>query len=458
LFLCIIGAFVGSGVAVLRRQMRQLAWLNEHDARTGLLSHAGLMMALQARLVDSSLPPTALIVVIQLCNLLDIQNAFGPEFGDALLQRICERGRELVADEFPIALIQPDRLAVMLPGGPDTQKLRDGMEARLREPYDVEGVKAYVDFAVGGAVFPDHADTPRELLQKASIAMHLAATQKVPSFLYDRRVDKTSRDNLVLLGMVPAALISKEFEIWHQAKVSLATGGVIGSEALLRWRHPERGLIPPGLFIPFVEASPLIDHLTHWVIGESLGHKAGWAARGSTMTVSINLSGRNLHNRSLVRVLLDTVSEHGIVPEEVDLEITESAVMHDFDHCAALIGILRDEGFRVSIDDFGTGQSSLAYLKRLPVTALKIDQAFVRNLATDPADQKIARAIVDLARALGLRSIAEGVEDEEAATILRDLGCDYAQGYLFQRPCPNDEFVAWVEGRALVAPVEGDRR
>jgi predicted signal transduction protein with EAL and GGDEF domain len=434
--------------------MRQLEWLHEHDEKTGLLSQAGLMSALQTEMTGEAPTGDRLVVIAQLTNYLDIQNAFGAEFATDLLHRICARGREVLPDEHPMALIQPDRLAVLLePRG--SEALRDRLEARLREPYDVDGVLVYVDFSFGAASFPTHAGTAEELLQKASIAMHMAWKSQTPALLYDSSTDVSSRENLVLLGLVPAALVSDEFEIWHQAKIDLASGRVSATEALLRWRQPSRGLIPPDMFIPFVEESPLIDDLTHWVIAEALAHKAGWDAQGRSLGVAVNLSVRNLHDRSLVEVLLATVNEHGIRPEEVDLEVTESAVMYDFDHCAALVGRLRDHGFNVSIDDFGTGHSSLAYLKRLPVTSLKIDQAFVRNLATDPADQTIARTIVDLAASLGLRSIAEGVEDEGSAILLRDMGCDYAQGYFFHRPCPNVELVEWIDAGGPVVAGSG---
>jgi EAL domain-containing protein (putative c-di-GMP-specific phosphodiesterase class I) len=179
---------------------------------------------------------------------------------------------------------------------------------------------------------------------------------------------------------------------------------------------------------------------------------AAWTSDGHDINVSINLSVRNLHDRSLFDTLRDAVSEYGLSPERIDLEITESSLMDDVDYCSALIGQLRDRGYSVSIDDFGTGHASLAYLKHLPVTTVKIDQAFVRDLATNVDDQTITRAIVEMATALRLRCVAEGIEDEESAELLRDWGCDYGQGFLFHRPCPSDDFLALMD-KSVAAPI-----
>jgi predicted signal transduction protein with EAL and GGDEF domain len=443
-FFSLVGGIVGVGAGTLRKQLQALDWLNEHDARTGLLDRTGLLNLLRRVTERDGARP--LLIVVQINNLLDIQNTLGVSFGEKLLRQITERGRALVPADVPIALIQPDRLALVFRHGPETRQQRAEIEARVRDPYQVDDVPVHVDFAFGAAEFPKHASTVEELLQKASIAMHTAILRKRPFYLYDSRSDLTSRDNLLLLGMIPAALANKELAIWHQAKFSLATGRVSGTEALLRWVHPQLGLIPPGAFIPQAEESTLINNLTQWVISAGLSDKAAWAARGQSMGIAINLSVRNLRDRALLDTLHETVSCHGIDPQQVELEITESAVMDDFEYCGQLISRLRDRGYRVSIDDFGTGHSSLAYLKKLPVCSLKIDQTFVRKLAHDASDQKIVRAILDLARSLDLESVAEGVEDDAALALLREWGCTYAQGFGLHRPAPYDSLLAWLEG------------
>ncbi len=443
-FFCLIGGFVGIGVSTLRRQLAILDWLNEHDARTGLLDRAGLLNALQ-RMIEESGGAQPFLIVMQLNNFLDIQNTFGSAFADELLKQVCARGRSLLPADVPMAVIQPDRLAAAFKSGAQSQQMIEEMEARVRPPYMIDGVPIHVDFAVGAAEFATHAQTAEELVQKASIAMHTAATRMRPFYLYESATDLTSRQNLILLGQIPAALAHDEFVVWHQAKVSLATGRICGSEALLRWQHPERGLVMPCDFIPQAEESVLINNLTEWVIKAALADLAAWQARGHSLSVAINLSVRNLRDGTLFETLDETVSRHAIDPRFVELEITESAIMDDFEYCAQLVSRLRARGYQVLIDDFGTGHSSLAYLKNLPVCAIKIDQSFVRRLAHDVNDQKIVRTILALAKALDLETVAEGIEDARTLALLREWGCTFGQGFHIQRPAPNADFVEWIE-------------
>ena len=448
-FFCTVGGIVGIGASTLRGQLKLLDWLTEHDAGTGLLNLAGFRKAQREATGRDGAQAERMVVVAQIKNLLDIQTTFGARFSEKLLEQICERGRTIVPASMPLALIQRDRLALAFPNDVETTQLAKDIEAQLRSPYQVDGLPVYVDFAVGAAKLPQHAPTFEDVLQKAKIAMHTAVTRNLPFVFYDSVADHTSRENLELLGMIPSALANGEFAVWHQAKLQLAAGRIAGTEALLRWRHPQRGLIPPGAFIPHAEETPLIDDITKWVIGAALADKAAWNARGHALGVAINISVHNLHERSLLRTLQETMTRYRIDPQEVELEITESAVMDDFEYCAALMGRLRDQGFRVSIDDFGTGHSSLAYLKKLPVCALKIDQAFIRDLASDTVGQKIVRTILDLTRSLNLESVAEGVEDETALALLREWGCDYAQGYAVHRPAPRDELLTWLDGQRM---------
>ncbi len=446
-FFCLIGGFVGIGVDMLRRQLAILDWLNEHDARTGLLDRTGLLNALQRMVGQEGDGAQLFLIVIQLNNFLDIQNTFGSGFAEELLKQICARSRSVLSPEVPMAVIQPDRLAAAFRSNAELQHALGEFEARVRPPYVIDGVPIHVDFAVGAAEYATHARTAEELLQKASIAMHTATTRMRPFYLYESETDCTSRHNLILLGRIPAALAQNEFVIWHQAQMTLATGEIRGTEALLRWQHPGRGLIMPRDFIPQAEETVLINNLTHWVINAALSDLAAWKARGHSLSVAINLSVRNLRDRSLFRTLDETVSRYGIDPRCVELEITESAVMDDFAYCAQLVSNLRAHGYRVLIDDFGTGHSSLAYLKNLPVCGIKIDQSFVRRLAHDVNDQEIVRTILGLAKALGLETVAEGIEDRRALALLREQGCTIGQGFHLHRPAPSTGFLGWIEGQ-----------
>ncbi len=362
-FFCLIGGFVGVGVGTLRRHLATLDWLNEHDARTGLLDRTGLLNGLQHMIEQGAGREQPFLIVLQLNNFLDIQNTFGSAFAEELLKQICARGRCLLPPDVPMAVLQPDRLAVAFRSKQESWQLRVEMEVDFRAPYLVDGLPIHVDLVIGAAEFATHAHTAEELLQKASIAMHTAVKRMRPFHLYENASDLTSRDNLMLLGKIPAALTNNEFVIWHQAKVSLATGEICGTEALLRWQHPHRGMVMPGDFIPQAEKSTLVNDLTQWVIRAALADMAAWQARGHTLSVAINLSVRNLRDATLFDTLDETLALHAIDPRMVELEITESAVMDDFDFCAQLVARLCERGYRVSLDDFGVGHSSLAYLR-----------------------------------------------------------------------------------------------
>lgn len=444
IFFVLVGALTGAGAQLLRRHLRELEWLHEHHADTGLLNLTGLMREL-ARLMRSVVPGEKLVIsVTQFNNFLEIQNTFGAAFGTRLLGLVVDRAQALLPEGSLIALVQPDRLATVVCGEDRARELKGRIDAAIRESYVVDGVPIHLEAAIGAAHYPTHADRPEDLVQKASIAMHWAASSRTAVAVYDESNDRTSRDNLILLGALPDAIGREVLRIWHQAKVELCSGRPHGTEALLRWAHPDRGLVPPGAFIPQLEETSLINPVTQWVIGAALRDAASWRVAGYPLRVAINLSVRNLGDRMLLDVLDRQTAANAIEPCDVELEITESAVMADPDNCIRLVAKLRERGYRVAIDDFGVGQSSLGYLQKLQVSVLKIDQAFVRTLADDFNNQKIVRSILHLADSLGLETVAEGVEDMRAADLLRGWGCTYAQGYGFHRPAPSAELMGWL--------------
>jgi len=447
LVFCVVGGTVGGGADTLRRQLKELYWLTEHDAESGMLGRSGLLKALKQIVADGTMGRELSVVVVNMNNYLEIQNTFGLDFSEKLLKSISERWTRAVPPKMPIAMIQPDRLSVVFPDTAEAQSLRADIEKAMRAPYLIDEVPVYVDFAIGAARYPSHAKDAEELLQKAGIAMHTAVTRGQPFVLYDIANDRTSRENLILIGSLPAAIANKELTVWHQAKFSVADGRVEGTEALLRWAHPQRGYVPPASFISRAEETALIDSIGQCVIRCALADLASLAAQGKNMSVAINMSARNFHDLTLLEFLHDTVLGHRIDPGRVEVEITESAVMNDFENCKRLVAWMRDRGYRVAIDDFGTGHASLSYLRRLPVTTLKIDQSFVKHMVTDEDDRKIVRTIVELTKAFGLQTVAEGIEDSAALPLLREWGCDYAQGFALHRPAPFPNLVNWMEGK-----------
>ena len=440
----IVGALIGGSASILRRQLKQMTWLQEHDPLTGLLNQNGLLQQLQD-MIDSGVHSKIIVAVTQLRNLLEIQNTFGAQFCDRLLPLVTDRKRRNLPPGSLMAMIQYDRFAVVITDTGRVDEVRRGVEAQIEEPFMVNGIPVHIDFSIGSAHYPEHADSPAELLKKASIAMSWGAKHNMLISVYDSANDPTSHDNMLLLGSLPAALVNRELQIWHQAKRRLSDGRIVGTEALLRWKHPERGLIPPGSFIPQAEETALINPLTRWVIEAALADSVALRKSGHPLEISVNLSVRNLRDPALIQTLTECTRKLGIAPHDIGLEITESAVMDDFDYCSALMKRLRDTGFGVSIDDFGTGHSSLAYLRRLPISTLKIDQTFVKTLAVDPHNQKIVETILHLAHALGLETVAEGIEDVRSLALLRQWGCDYAQGFAIHKPAPLLQLITWLE-------------
>ena len=449
-FFLFVGALVGVWAQLYRRQLREVEWLHEHHEETGLLNSAGLLKRLDPLLSRAEPGQGYIVAISQLDNLLEIQNSFGSAFGGRVLTAVVDRATNVVPDHSLVALIQPDRVATVVEDVEAGALTWGRLEGAIAESYVVDGLPIHVGASIGIATFPEHGRTGEELLQKAGIAMHWARSKRATISVYDPTNDRTSRDNLTLLGAVPAAIRRGEFEVWHQAKLDLTTGEIAGTEALLRWNHPDRGFVQPGSFIPQLEETMLINPVTHVVIDAAFAAAGAWRAAGYPLQVSVNLSVRNLLDRKLIVVLEQACRSRGLPPEDTELEITESAVMADPEHCIRLIGDLRDRGYGVAIDDFGVGQSSLSYLRKLRVSTLKIDQEFVKTLATDTGNQKIVRSILHLAESLDLQTVAEGVEDEQALDLLRDWGCDQAQGYVIHRPAPVDEVsVMLAERRRL---------
>jgi EAL domain-containing protein (putative c-di-GMP-specific phosphodiesterase class I) len=296
------------------------------------------------------------------------------------------------------------------------------------------------------ACWPQHATDVDALLGRAEVAMHAAKRKTTVTQLYDPALDSTSKQTLSLLSELRHAVEHNELRLFLQPKISLATGRVVAAEALVRWQHPQRGLVPPDSFIPFCEQTGFVRQLTLWMFNEAARLWAQLQLPGQPLRIAINLSTRDLLDPEFPARLETLLSKHGVAPVGFCLEITESAIMDDPLRAEATLKRLSDRGFKLSIDDFGTGYSSLAYLKRLPVDELKIDKSFVMAMEREVDDAKIVRSTVDLAHNMGLTVVAEGVENAAIWALLRELDCDEGQGYHMSRPLPVADFVAWREG------------
>ena len=319
----------------------------------------------------------------------------------------------------------------------------------LSRPVLLEGMRIDVGASIGVSLFPDHGDSPSELLRASDIAMYAAkANGGGEHSLYEQGAHIDDRTRLALVGGFTDALDSGEIEVHYQPRFDVLSGRLTGVEALVRWRHPQLGLLPPGAFLPGIERSALIFTLTEHVLSTALHDTARWLVSRPDLSVAVNLSTRLLHSADLPTTVRDALARAGVPPQRLELEVTETMIMAHPGRALELLGQLDDSGVRIAVDDFGVGHASLAYLTDLPVSILKIDRSFIERMKHSDRHAAVVAAILDLADHLGMVSVAEGIEDEETLQQLSALGCDEAQGYLLARPMPASEIDDLITGRA----------
>ena len=353
----------------------------------------------------------------------------------------------LGGDEFAVLLPNADTIAGVLAAA---ERVRHA----LGSPFVVNGIELGIDASIGAVLSGDHGADPATLLQRADIAMYVAKEQGVGVCAYDPAIDGHSRDRLSLLGELRHALDRNEFFLVYQPKLSLATGDLCGVEALIRWQHPTRGLVAPDDFIPLAEHTALIGPITQRVLDLAVSQIRIWLDLGHRIPIAVNLSARNLLDDRLVDQILGHLDRYRVPAELLELEITESSIMTDPTGAQQVLTRLHEHNIRIAIDDFGAGYTSLAQLKNLPITSLKVDRSFVTTMDTDAANAIIVQSVIDLGHNLGLTAIAEGVESADALSTLTNFGCDLAQGYHLSRPVAPDVLLAWYSERLTKDPSE----
>ncbi len=418
-----------------------------HDVLTGLPNRRGLLEALEGRLADGG--DGCCVVVLGLDAFQDINEALGYDTGDLLLVEAARRlsGQLLGAD--CVARLGGDQFAVVLSTGSAStpEQAAATCAAPLGRAFAVRGVDIDVRASVGVACAPEHGDTAALLLQRAEAAMYVAKRDGVGSAVFDPMTDHGSSRRLLLTAALRTAVTDGHLQVHYQPKVEPASGTVVGAEALVRWTHPTLGPVSPEEFIPLAEYTGLIGALTHVVLTAALAECRQWRDAGRPLTVAVNLSVRSLSDPGLPDQVAAALVAAGLPPEALTLEITESVVMVDPELAMRVLTGLRALGVRLSVDDFGTGQSSLAYLTTLPVHEVKIDKSFVMGLQSRAGDRAIVHAAIRLVHDLGLTVVAEGVEDLPTQRQLAAWGCDTVQGYLLSRPLPAEAFGGWLASR-----------
>jgi len=425
---------------------RTLVHQATHDALTGLPNRVYLGRSMRQALAEarSDRTPVAFLL-LDLDRFREINDTLGHHTGDLLLEKIALRLESPLTSGDTIARLGGDEFAVVLPntGVERAREMAWRLVRKLQEPFQVEGMSLPVDTSVGIAVFPDHGGTPEALIQRGDVAMYAAKRERSKVAVYDPEHDYHSKRHLALTADLRNAIKNDQLSLHYQPKIDARSGRTVGAEVLVRWRHPEHGDIAPDEFIPIAEQSGLIAPLALWVLQTSLAQCVEWRARGVEIGVCVNLSARNLLERELPATLERLLFANGLPPGYLGLEITESVIMEDPDKALEVLTEISDLGVGISIDDFGTGYSSLGYLRKLPADELKIDKSFVIEMDSSPDDATIVRSTIDLAHNLGMKVVAEGVESPQVWAALKELGCDYGQGYLFSRPIPAEEFGRW---------------
>ncbi len=418
-----------------------------HDALTGLPNRTLFAERLEQTLQTNGRDGHRItLLLLDINRFKYINDTLGHGAGDQLIKHLSDRLASAVRNDQYIARLGGDEFALLLPNSSEkhAKSVASRIAHSLKQPVQIDGHTLVVEASIGAALYPDHGENGRELQQHAEVAMYQAKQRSLTFAVYDRANDPNSMRLLSLENELRNAIYSDGLELHYQPKVSLGNNLIAGAEALIRWRHPTYGDVPPSEIIPLAEDSGLIRPLTRWVVNHALKQAAAWCARGVVVPIAVNISIRDIQDPDFVEFVEHAVRRSGLPAGALQVEITESVMMADLEHTILTVDRLSAMGVEIAIDDFGTGFSSLAYLKRFPVASVKIDKLFVTDMLDDHSGHSIVRSTVELAHNMGIRAVAEGVEDVDTLRDLTRMGCDLAQGHVIARPLPADDFLAWA--------------
>lgn len=421
-----------------------------HDALTDLPNRALLRDRLHQAILSARRQQTSVaLLLLDLDHLQEVNESYGQENGDLLLQQAGSRLRSALRESDTVARLGEDEFAILLPAVDDAGALRAAgkLVEAIEKPFALGAHDVRVSASIGLTLYPQHGDNASALLRQADVAMYVAKRTDQDYVLYSTDLDDHKAGRLSLINELREAVANEQLVLHYQPKVDLRTGHAGHVEALARWHHPDHGFIAPAEFVELAEHSGLIKGLTNWVLGEAMRQCGEWLKAGLEVSVAVNLSALSLNDLQLIDEIRRLVRVWQVPPTWLEVEVAESAIMTDTRQSREVLDKLHEMGVRVCIDDFGTGHTSLSYLKQLPVDQIKIDKTFVLNMATDPDDAFVAQSIVDLGHHLGLEVVAEGVENEETWDMLAAMGCDMGQGYYLSRPVPASDVTVWFENR-----------
>ncbi len=444
------------GIETLRTRARhaaaelQLAYLAQHDVLTGLPNRLLLRDRFDQVVAQADRDQFKVAVLfLDLDNFKQVNDTLGHNYGDQLLVSVVERLRSCLRDTDTISRQGGDEFVILLPHLHDLVGIGSIVQHIIdvfAEPFELEHYAINTTFSIGVSVYPDDGRTFDALLRNADTALYQAKDSGRDTYrFFSEKMNVDAQEQLHLQGQLRKAVKNQEFLLHYQPQIDIGSGRIIGAEALVRWQHPELGLIPPGKFIPLAERSGLIIQIGEWVLNEACRQACIWRETGHPLVMAVNLSALQFKRGNLLETVDIALRQSGLSADLLELELTESILLQDVDAAIRVLRSLKERGVKLSIDDFGTGYSSLSYLKRLAVNKLKIDQSFVRDLVEDPDSAAIVRAIIQLGHTLQLTVIAEGVENAAQLAFLRNYDCDEAQGYFYSRPVPAAEFIKLLE-------------
>ncbi len=433
-----------SDISVSRDYENRLAFLSQHDSLTQLANREQFSARIASAITNARRSRGSIgVLMLDLDNFKQVNDTLGHDAGDRLLRSIAARLRDVVRDDDMVARLGGDEFGILL-GDVETPNDCVGLVQRLfeslREPILLRGHEMYVTCSIGISLYPQDGALVQSLLSNADVAMYRAKEQGRDTYqFFSAEMNAHALDTLIIANGLRTALANNEFVLYYQPRFDIRTRELAGVEALIRWRHPEKGLLPPGMFIPIAESTGMIGAIGEWALDEACRQSVEWRGQGHEVCVAVNLSARQFRSGNLVERIDKALRDSGLESSALSLEITESMLVGDSVEVIETLKKLSMRGLRIAVDDFGTGYSSLSYLKRFPINDLKIDRAFVMGLPDDENDAAIVRAIVAVAKSLGMRTVAEGVETEEQLMFLKSLDCDEVQGYLLGKPVPPDE-------------------
>jgi len=427
----------------------RLTALAHRDNLTGLPTRVLFADRLEQAIASGSRAGSPVsVLVLDLDEFGHVNDTLGHAIGDLLLREVAARLRSVVRRASDsVARIESDEFAIVMPGSraSDAQRVAEAVRRALDVRVTLNGHVVDVRASMGIASCPDHGTDPTKLVERADVAMRAAKRDKLGVAVWDERYDEHGEKRLALMADLKKAVDNDELTLIYQPKIALGEAAEHSVEALLRWQHPTRGLVPPAEFVPLAEQTGYIRTITQWVLGRAIAQCAEWRNRGLSMNIAVNISARDLIDSELATKLKEILEHEGCAAQWLTLEVTESAIVGEPGHTIKNLERLRDLGCRLAVDDYGTGYSTLAYLRRLPLDELKIDKSFIMGMANDASDALIVRSTIELAHKLGLVVVAGGVEDEATLAMLRELGCESVQGFLLTRPLAAEDVPAWVK-------------